>query len=210
MSKQERKQTPTDSLAPIVLDRLTIEEETALMNGGKSKQLGAILVLTSICIVGAWTMMGELDTRRAFADAGQATEQASQQYFDGYWHCALPDTHASQIGNEDKLHSQLEIMGERLGKRYGTLLASCQGRLGALTLAIEGISAPGSMLGPLQDLSERVRALDEANTDLVNHLQRTDRYDYVHAAPHFQALAEAWSDYVQARKVVARAANPPS
>lgn len=196
----ERQDVPVrndpNSLAPIQLERTSIEDDVASMKSGKGLRLTATLLVTAAAIVGGTQLLGAMDTQQAYAHAAEQLEVIDSQQSEAFLRCALPNLQRTQLNDPTALHTAIEIASERMDKQYGRLLAQCGPLLQSFEEAVHQIKAPSDMTRRLQGLSVAAGDLGRAWTDYRTYLQDPkQRYDYVQAAPRIEKITRAWGMY---------------
>jgi len=192
-SKEKREQ---DSLAPMQLDRLSIEEEVATMNRGKGAQLLAVAVIVSVfAIGGAWTMK-QLDRTQAEGQAGAAVAGLREAHVDAYLKCAIPDAPVGVFSSSERLHSAIEIIAERYQKAYARTLESCEPKLAGLVPSLAEAAVSPALEPAVTGLRAAAVSVEESATDLRGYLGDPRRgYDYVEVTAFIDRLARASAAY---------------
>jgi hypothetical protein len=198
---QEQETTPTtsrndpESLAPVQIERLSVEDEIALMSRGKSGRLIALAAAASLSAAVSVFWLNGMDSHKRYADAIGSARELHERHADAFLHCALPNPPSAGIGSSEQLHSAIERISERLGKSYGRALTRCAPKLAGLVTGLRDLTAPGegaTLAGARKAAVELERAWDEYRRYLLD--ERTS-YDYVQALPRVEKIALAWSAY---------------
>jgi hypothetical protein len=203
----ERSDVPVrddpNSLAPIQLERASVEEDVASMKSGKGLRLTATLLVTAVAVVGGTQLLGAMDAHQAYAHAAEQLELIDSQQSEAFLRCALPNIQRAQLNDPSALHTAIEIASERMDKGYGRVLAQCEPLLQSFEEAVNGIKAPSDMTRGMQGLSlaagELVRSWASYRTYLQDPAQR---YDYVQATPRIEKITTAWASYQTQRTQV--------
>lgn len=196
-NEQSTKRDDPGSLAPLQIERLSVEDEAALMSRGKSGQLFVIVAAVAACAAVALFWLKDMDSHKAYADALASARSVNEQHAAAFLHCALPGVHASKISASEQLHSAIERYSERLGKSYGRSLAKCAPKLAALVAGLQELQAPadgGRLAAVRQAALQYQKAWDEYRRYLVDD---PAPYDYVQALPRIEKIALAWKTYEQ-------------
>jgi hypothetical protein len=185
-----------NSLAPIQLERTSLEDDVASMKSGKGLRLAATLLVTAAAVVGGTQLLGAMDTHQAYAHAAEQLEVIDAQQSEAFLRCALPNLQRTQLSTPTALHTAIEIVSERMDKQYGRLLGQCEPLLQSFEQAVNQVKAPSDMTRRLQALSVAAGDLGRSWTDYRTYLQDpAQRYDYVQAAPRIEKITLAWSAY---------------
>jgi hypothetical protein len=205
MEESRTQRAEQDSLAPIQLDRLTIEEEAAFMNRGKKRQLLFAASLIAMALLGANTLVKQLDREMAYSQAGQAVSDAQQQQLGAYLQCALPGTQLSSVASADELHSAIERLVERFHKDYGRLLKRCEPKLEALAPTLANVNVPKDLQGELHELRASAKQLTASAVTLRTYLEdERTAYDYAQATAYIDRVAKAKLAYDEQDATFAR------
>lgn len=185
-----------DSLAPVQLDRLTIEEEVAFMNRGKGAQLLGVAVLVSaLAVGGAWTMK-QIDRNEAQGQAGAAVAGLREQHLDAYLQCVVPSAPAGVFSNSERLHTAIESLAERYQKQYARTLQSCEPKLAGLVPALTAAPVAPAVVPIVRNLKIAAISVKNSAEDLRSYLAAPDRaYDYVEVTQRIDHLARAAAAY---------------
>jgi hypothetical protein len=185
-----------ESLAPIQLERVSVEDEVAQMKTGKALRLTLTLLIGVAGVFGAVRWMGTIDHSQAYAHAADRLEEIDAQQGDAYLRCALPNLQNSQLSSATALHSAIEIVSERFDKRYAQQLAGCAYLLDALESAIGTVQAPPDMTRRLEALRVSAQNFAQAWEHYRAYLKDpTQRYDFVQATPLIEKISVAWQGY---------------
>jgi hypothetical protein len=185
-----------DSLAPLSLDRLSVEDEAALMQGGKLGKLAFVAVIA--VMVGASTSfwMKRIDTREAYVGAAASVHKLRVDKLEPFLRCALPEVDRAQINSKDRLISAIEAYGDRLGKDYGRVLSRCMPLVADLPADLAAVPGPAPVKEHLRELSRAASDLESAVGNYRTYLtSATHDYDYVQALPLMEKIAVAWESY---------------
>lgn len=189
-----------ESLAPIQLERISVDEEVAQMKRGKGMQLVLTALVIALGVAGGSRWMSDIDASQAYAAAADRLEAIDSQQGDAYLRCALPNVQNSQLSSASSLHNAIEIASERLEKRYGKLLEQCDYLLVGLTSALSAMRAPADMTRRMDDLRVSADQLGDAFQDYRDYLLDPAKpYDYVQATPLIEKIANHWQQYENAR-----------
>jgi hypothetical protein len=188
------------SLAPIQLEKQTLDADIARIRGGRGLRLTITLLCMCAAAIGGAQLLRNMDAREAYAQAASQLERADVDQSEAFLRCALPNLQRSQLSAPAALHNAIEIATERMDKGYGKLLAQCAPLLSSFEQAIDGIEAPPDMTRQLQSVTNAAGQLDQAWSNYRTYLTRPGQpYDYVQAAPMIEKITNAWEAYQTAR-----------
>jgi hypothetical protein len=188
----------TDSLAPIQLERLSVEEEVALMGRGRGKQLAGIAAVALVSVLGGVLWMKGMDAREAYASAATRLGQLDRQHGYAFMYCALPGIPQSQIDSRENLHTAIEHFGEQYGKSYARNLRRCAPTLDEMAPALAALQVPENVSSELHALRTAAANLKRAWNDYRGYLEDPKRpYDYVQAVPLIEKITLGWEAYEQ-------------
>jgi hypothetical protein len=191
---QDRKEQ--DSLAPVQLDRLTIEEEAAFMSRGKGKQLVTIALLASVLAVGGGFLMKTLDRVQAEHERSLAVAELRESHVDAFLSCVLPGIAPSAFDSRERLLGALERVVEQKQKRFAATLARCEVKLEGLERGLHAASVRSDLDPARGKLEREAKAITRSAAALREHLQDPARaYDYVQAVASIDRLARAAASY---------------
>jgi hypothetical protein len=184
------------SLAPIQLERTSVDEEVALMKRGKGLRLTVTLLVSLVAIAGGARLLSNMDTTRAYASGADRLDAIDAQQSEAFLRCALPNLQRAQVASASALFSAIEFATERFDKQYGKQLAQCAPLLGELQHALDGVRAPSDMTLRVQSVRVSAQELGQAWNAYRVYLQDPNkRYDYVQATPMIEKISEAWETY---------------
>lgn len=192
-SNDKREQ---DSLAPMQLDRLTVEEEVAFMNRGKGAQLLGVAMIASALVVGGAVAMKRMDRDQAEGQAGAAVAGLREQHVGAYFACVVPDTPTAAFSSSERLHSAIESLAERYQKAYARTLESCEPKLAGLVQALTAAPVAKALAPAVSDLLSAAISIQDSASDLRAYLSDSRRpYDYVEVTAFIDRLAKASAVY---------------
>jgi hypothetical protein len=185
-----------DSLAPMQLDRLTLEEEVASMKRGKGAQLlGVAVIVSALAIGGAW-LMKQMDRNEAEGQAGAAVAALREQHLDAYLRCVVPNAPAEVLSNSVRLHSAIEALTERYQKAYAGTLDSCEPKLVGLVPALAAAPVSTALHPVMGNLKVAAISVQNSAEELRDYLADPARpYDYVEITAFIDHLARASAAY---------------
>lgn len=183
---------PEDSLAPLELDRLTIEEEAAFMNRGKGKQLLSAVVVIGALAAGSALVMKELDRQQAELGRGNAVAALRGNAVEAYLQCVAKGASPVALKNDDRIHGLIEAVVERGEKRSATVFAHCAQRLSPLVPALAKAQLNAELVPALSELRSAAKDLTTSASALHAYLADPGKpYDFVPATALIDRLARA-------------------
>jgi hypothetical protein len=197
-TQEPRIKSEQDSLAPVQLDRLTIDEEVAFMNRGKGSQLLALASIAGLLLVGGAAAMKGLERDQGYNQAGAAVSEIKDRHVDAYLSCALPGVPALNMASTERLHSAIENFAERFQKDYGLVLRRCEPQLEGLVSDLSQAPVPSDMRPALLELQKAGTTLYSSAASLRDYLEDPSKaYDYVAVTGHIDRLAKARTRYAE-------------
>jgi hypothetical protein len=185
-----------DSLAPVQLERLSIEEDIALMQRGKTLPLTLSLLLATVVVAASVRWVGQLDRQQAYAHAAERLEAIDSQQSEAFLRCALPNVQRSQLSSTVALHNAIEIASERFDKFYGRQLTHCEHYLIDLESELDNVQVPTDMARQLGTLRDTAHEFGLAWSNYRDYLRDpAQAYDYVRATPMIEKVTLAWGSY---------------
>ncbi len=195
-TKAQREAREQDSLAPLQLDRLTIEEEVAIMNRGKGAKLLGVVTMVGVLVAGGAVAMKGLDREEKYTQAGAVVTQLRREHLDGYLKCVLPGAHESTLSSSERLHGAIEGFAERFQKSYARTLESCEPKIAGLGTALATLPVPSEVEPAIERLRKSASAVQGTAVALRSYLDDpTQAYDYVQVTARIDKLARASAAY---------------
>ncbi|HEX2675710.1 MAG TPA: hypothetical protein VHM19_03705 [Polyangiales bacterium] len=199
MNDTEATRTARDeqnSLAPVSLDRLSVEDEAKLMHIGEHGKLAIVALAVLLVGSGSLYFMKRLDTREAYVGAAAQVHKLRTEQLEPFLRCVLPDADRAQINSKENLISAIEAYGDRMGKDYSRMLAKCTPMVDDLPQQLAAVPAPKSVRDQMRGLSHAANDLRQAVVAYHSYLSNSGRqYDYVQALPLMEKIAVAWESY---------------
>jgi hypothetical protein len=187
-----------DSLAPIQLEPIGVDEEVAQMKGGRGSQLTIIMLAGALGLAGTVQWLNKVDNARSYAVASERLEAVEHQHGTAFLRCALPEVQPTQISDRQALHTAIEVASDRFDKYYGRQLQKCTYLLDELQSQLAALDTPADMRRGLTALRVAGQNLGDAWETYRDYLQDPkQRYDYVQATPLIEKITLAWEAYQQ-------------
>lgn len=187
------------SLTPIETESATLFAEAERLNKGKGRVLVAVTVGAAAVIAVLIAVLGNLDNRQAYVDAGQHVATLHETGFEGFWNCVLVNMNQAQIKSADDLEFQLDKRAEHFGHAFAGQLRKCSPSLDSLERDYATLSVPEVLRAPLHELERSSGAMRHALQDLLATLdEHKEQYSSEVAKPLLMKLAESWQQYQRA------------
>jgi hypothetical protein len=190
-----------DSLAPRQRYRLSVEDEAALMNRGRSRQIWGTAVVLALIVGSGGLVLRYMELQQRRNDAYGAVRSADDEHAGEFIRCALPAVQSTQLGTSAAMLTMIERTSDRLGGRYAALLGQCAAELATLDAALQQVSVPKDAKDELHALRASVIDLRRAWTTYQAHVAGGNT-DYVKALPLMEKAAMSWSAYAERRKAL--------
>ena len=185
-----------DSLAPVQLERASLEEDLAGLRRGNGTPLVLSFVLAMVAAVGGIRWLGDLDRHQAYARAANRLELITNLQGEAFLRCALPNMQRSQLSSTQALHTAIENASERFDKYYGTQLKACSHYLGDLSRELAAVNVPRDARLQLKSLRQAAHQYGHTWDAYQQYLlDPAQNYDYVKATPMIEKITLAWADY---------------
>lgn len=184
------------SLAPILLEGPSVQEEVAQLKRGRGLRLALNLISLAAIAIGGAKWLSDLDTQSAYNQAAAQLDRSESQRAQAYMRCVLPDFQPSQLTSKVTLYGTIEYVSEHLGKAYGDQIAACAPLLDDFERAVHKVTAPSNMTRHLQQVSQSATDFKRSWLAYQDYLQKpNDPYDYVKAAPLIDQITINWQSY---------------
>jgi hypothetical protein len=200
-----------DSLAPRQRERVSVEEEVARLShgpGSRGRQLWMTLAAVAVAGIAAVIVVRVMGAQQLRTDAYAAVRTTDDDHAQKFLSCVLPGAQDAQLTTSATVLSMMERTGQRLGPRYAALLGQCAPELAALDLAVQQLQVPRDARDELEALRVSISELRRAVAAYESYLTG-GTVDSVHALPHMDKAAVAWTTYTARRKALESALLPP-
>ena len=197
MQRQETKaRVEQGSLAPIQLERASVDEEVAQMKRGKGLRLTVTVLVSLVTIAAGARILGRMDTTQAYASGANRLEAIDEQQSEAFLRCALPNLQRTQVASASALFSAIEFATERFNKHYGKQLAQCAPLLSELQQTLDSVHPPADMTRRIEGVRAAAQELSASWNSYRAYLQDPAKpYDYVQAAPMMEKISKSWETY---------------
>jgi hypothetical protein len=188
-----------DSLAPVPIARLSVEDEAAMMNRGKGRQIATVVAGLALCATVAGYWVRGMEARQRYEAALASAAEVQVQHVNAFHHCALQGVQRSQIASPENLQFAVARLSARLGRTFGRRLEHCAPTLAGLSPALKRLAMPADVQGELGAMRAAADELRRAWDGYRKHLADVNMYDEAGAAPHIARIAQAFGAYEQRR-----------
>jgi hypothetical protein len=183
-----------DSLAPATSEVISIEQEAAEMNRGKTRQLIWLSSLLVMMVVGGGSWLKSIDEQTALADSALAVDAVGRESLGAFLMCALPDARLELSTPAPMLQTAFEQRIERAPRAYGIGLTQC-GSVDGIQSALAQMAVPQGIGPKLQAARAAADAFEHRSAELSASLMDDSLpYDYVRIVPHTEKLALAFTE----------------
>lgn len=186
------------SLAPIETQSTASDGDTVGMNKGNGLRLVAFAGGAAALIAVVVAVLGNLDNRQSYIDAGSRVAALHESGFEGFWNCALVNMNQSQIKSSEDLEFQLDKRAQHFGHAYAAQIKKCASSLDTLERDLATLSIPESLRPQTHAMEQAAGAMRHAMQDLVANLdEHKDQYSSDAARPWIAKLALSSQQYKQ-------------
>lgn len=187
-----------NSLTPIETEGAALEGEAARMNKGNGLRLVGITAGAAALIAVVIGVLGNLDNRQAYIDAGSRVAGLHEGGFEGFWNCVLVNMNQAQLKSPDDLEFQLEKRAEHFGHAYAAQLKKCGASLDSLERDLATLSVPESLRTQTKGMEQAAGAMRHSMQDLIASLdEHPKQFDAAAARPAIARIAQTWQKYRQ-------------
>jgi hypothetical protein len=188
----------SSSLTPVETENAGVYTEAGAMNKGNGLKLAAVGAGAVALIAVGVAVLGNLDSRQAYVDAGSRVAALHESGFEGFWNCVLVNMNQAQIKSPDDLEFQIDKRAEHFGHAYAGQFQKCAKGLDSLERDLTTLSVPESLRASTHALEQSAGALRHAMQDFVAVLdEHPAQYSSEAAKPSIAKLASAWQQYKQ-------------
>jgi hypothetical protein len=189
-----------NSLAPTV--RADDDGDAANMNKGNGLRLVGFTAGAAALVALLVAVLGNLDNRQAYVDAGSHIASLHEDGFEGFWNCALVNMNQAQLKSAEDLEFQLEKRAEHFGHAYIAQIKKCGTGLDTLERDLATVSVPSALRPQTQAMEHDAGALRHAMQDFTATLdEHKTQYDADATRPAIKRVAAAWDKYRNSHKV---------
>jgi hypothetical protein len=172
------------------------------MNKGNGLRLVGFTAGAAALIAVVVGVLGNLDNRQSYIDAGSRVAALHEGGFEGFWNCALVNMNQAQIKSSEDLEFQLDKRAQHFGHAYAAQLKKCGANLDSLERDLGTVSVPESLRPQTHAMEQTAGALRHAMQDLVANLdEHKEQYSSDAARPWIAKLASSSQKYKQSHTV---------
>ena len=188
------------SLAPVQIERASIDEDIAQLNRGKGSRLLITILGGGLAVFGVVTWMQSIDGAQAYSAAAERLETIHAQSESAFLRCVLPDLQKSQLSSRQALHTAFEVASERGQKHYGKQLKHCTALSDKIVQQLNDLEVPADMYRNAQGVRAAAGEVAQSVEAYRAYLQDPSRpYDFVQATPMIERLSNALATYEERR-----------
>lgn len=195
MQRQDKQRQAPDSLAPIQLERMSVEEQALVSGRGRSRGLVPLVAFAGVALALGVMLYQRLEANESLGNAGSAVKQMKVQDFDVFARCVFPGMDGTRIKDDDHLRTTIERHSQRHGRHYGQMVKTCARPLYDLQVGLERLQVPQPLEGARAEMQQSAQRLVTATSNYAAYLEAGDGYEFVTAQPKIEALALAWQDF---------------
>jgi hypothetical protein len=189
-----------DSIAPVQVQRTSVEDEVAQMNRGKGRQITAVVAVIALSGLAGTYLLRGMDAHQRYEDAIVNLDQLHKDHADAHLQCVLENTNRSLVSSADKLHQVITRYSERHGAGYARRLTECAPTLAGLVPALNKLQPPKEVDADLRSLRTAATDLQRVWDEYRAYLASGSAYDEAQASPRIDQITSSWSGY-QAQRV---------
>jgi hypothetical protein len=104
-----------DSLAPIQLDRLSVEETSLIKHRERYSQLAGITAIVGCLVAGGAFVMKQLDAQAAITQTAAAAQRLRSDSLEPFLYCALPGMTRAQLASKEQLMAAIDDVSAARG-----------------------------------------------------------------------------------------------
>jgi hypothetical protein len=132
---------------------------------GRGLMLAGLLGALGVGLAGLWQLLSHDDEARVYGELGRSINGIRQQYFDGFWECALSGLPARGLRSNTELIEWLRMLAQDSGAQdYAAhLREDCAQKLDPIGPRLGQLIAP-------PDLAQDVATLQRSAAQLQTHL----------------------------------------
>jgi hypothetical protein len=192
--EEKKEETRPDSLAPVTIPEVSVDEEAAAMNKGKRKTIIALVVVVAISFVGAGMFLQNADKKSAFREAGQTLNSLKKRQFNRFWGCALEGVNLSDIRSNADLVAKIELRSSVGRTRYGRMVRErCVDILEEVATALDVLQVPSELKPEVEGLKKATSQLRDGWREYLSYITDPDlSYDETKARRYLDKIALGW------------------
>ena len=197
----EPSESTKHSLSPIETEGDLRDIEGLNLNKGNGLRLTGFAAGAAALIAVIVAVLGNLDNRQAYVDAGARVAALHESGFEGFWNCTLVGMNQAQLKSAEDLEFQIDKRASHFGHAYAAQITRCSPNLDELERDLSTVTVPESLRPKVAAMAKAAGAQRHALQDLValfeEHKQETYSSDTMR--PAIAKLALAWQQYREGR-----------
>lgn len=198
MDRDPRK--AQDSLAPVSLDGLSLDEEVDLLKSGRPGQLWRWFASTLVVgVVGFFTVQS-MDAAQAREDARANLGRLTGTHLQSFLDCAIPDARPVSAASRERLHSLLErqlVIGQ---EAFSERLNTCLPDLLSFRRGLASMPVPLEVEPDHQHMTAAAYGLYDRVQELADALVAEPDMDYVRSTGLIDRVTGAHEAFIKARQ----------
>jgi hypothetical protein len=204
MTEPESSSSNT-SLRPVETDATLFQEADSMQKGSGLKLIG--LAVGALAVIGVGVaVIGNLDNRQGFVDAGARVAALNETGFEAFWNCALVNMNQAQLKSSEDLEFQLEKRAEHFGHAYVGTLKKCGASLDTLERDLTTLNIPSPLRPQLQAMEKAAGDMRHALQDYAATASAPGApYDPSASKPALGKLAQGWQAFKQSNSAFTEA-----
>ncbi|MBN1655727.1 MAG: hypothetical protein JXA30_18325 [Deltaproteobacteria bacterium] len=178
----------------------TLSEQEAEFRKGRGIMLIGMVSVVVLIVIGAFFLLREDDKKFAYSDIGKKVNGIKQEYFDGFWGCALQGVNIRDIKSNEALVAQIGARSSRGAAVYlRHLRDSCLDKLAQMQTKLDVMMPPDDVSAEVKSMKEATSKLRSAWSAYISYLDdpKTE-FDEEIARPKIFEIARGWYDYKKA------------
>jgi hypothetical protein len=192
----DETEAPATSLSPVEVEGAAFDLEAAALNKGNGFKLVGLTVACAAVIGVSVLMLGDLDSRHAFVQAGTLMNKMHKTGYERFWNCALIGMNHSQIETAEELEAQIDKRATHFGRSYSTLMRKCTSSLDSFERELDRMQAPKSIQPEVKSMRKAIGRTRQAVAGFIEHLDRVgDGYRSETGEPLLIEMAQGWENY---------------
>jgi hypothetical protein len=178
----------------------TLSEQEAAMRKGRMPMLVGMVGVVVIILVGSFVLLREDDEKLAYSEIGKTINGIKQEFFDGFWGCALKGVNLRDIKSNDALIAQINRRGAKAASVYARLLRqNCTDKLEEMQTKLEVLIAPEGVTKEVKEMTEATSKLRSAWSGFISYMDDPKtKYDEATARPKIIEITRGWYEYKKA------------
>ena len=198
--QQQQYERVEDSLAPVAIERPTVDEAALAFQRGRNQILMRLGGLASVALVALWFANDAMNALNARNEARTTLASIRADAFESFFFCALPDSMPERVPSREKLIAAFERNANREGNQYGPRLASCVDDLQRVNDGLNTMAVPKGAALQHRALQASAERLLEDFRSYAASLNSPRPPDYVQALALMDRVASSYLGYERARR----------